>query len=318
MNTTFDLITRYCNVLKDLFSREGLQFDRITDIRSIQLFEESIILSERIIRRYHLPTTAYNLDLLPWQEVYLMGEDEIHQLMARLQKEYESYLSEYLRPDVSYLEEAVSYGYRCEDVLDDLSISKHSYTEFIYNQILLKSADTTQNVLNEMRKVSQDPNILKNVALAGYSSGEARHFMLNRLDRFDLNYISEYLDFTDSVQYNSLKESIMPVYISKDTALFVDKTDFETGEITLNCVLVDFANQTISSPMPLLEELKKENWYTMKTHEADLLYYRLMNEFSKNQIFENVLLAFNYIEETEKTVYPIMPLRKPDTLKPAA
>ena len=109
MTTTFDLITRYCNVLKELFAREGTQFDRMTDLRSIELFEESILLSERIIRRYHLPTTAHNLDLLPWEEVYLMGEDEIHLMMARLDREYKSYLNEYLRPDVSYLEEAMFF-----------------------------------------------------------------------------------------------------------------------------------------------------------------------------------------------------------------
>ena len=318
MTTTFDLITRYCNVLKELFAREGIQFDRMTDLHSIELFEESIILSERIIRRYHLPTSGPNLDLLPWEEVYLMGEDEVHQLMSRLDKEYKSYLNEYLRSDVSYLDEALLYGYEANDVLADLGIGRHSYNEFVYNQVFLKNADSAQNVLNELRVCSKDSYILKNVALAGYSSGDARQMMLNRLEKFDLNYLQEYLDFADSLQFNSLKESMLPVYATKGRVLFVENHEDYLSQTNVACICVDFENQEISQPSTLVDEIKGQHWHPLNTPESDRYYYSLMNIFSKNDIFEKMLMAFNHIEEAAQQDYHIMPLKPAAHLKPAA
>jgi hypothetical protein len=294
MKTSFDLIKSYCETLKALFERQGVKFDRINDIESIELLEQSVSISERILRKFCLPNSNFYIDLLPWAEVYMMGENEIHRLIARLENESKSYFEEVVKPDVMHLEHASILGYKAEDVLDEMGMPNHVYLEFLYNCILRKNADTAKNILLEMKKVSNEPWVLKNIALAGWSSGDARESIMRRLEKYDVTYLDEFLDFSDSMQFNNLQKAVMPVYVCGSKVIFIERADEESYHHNTEawCICVDFKHLTIEGPDTLKNMLLGEAWFQLHESQHERMLLKLVNAFNKNEIFEKLVVKF--------------------------
>lgn len=308
--TTFDLIRSYCDCLRSLFAREGLRFDRITDLESIELFEKSILLSEQVIRKYGLPVTPVYLDMLPWEEVFLFGEYEIHQLMARMEEERRTFLQEMVKPDLIYLEEAGAAGYQASDVLLDMGLRTHIYLEFVYQQLFLKGYAKAEDVLREWRNIGHDVQGLKDVALAGWSLGEARNRILSRLKKFELMYVEEFLSFSDALQNENLQAAIVPVYENEREIIWMERLEFEEGmgQILNDTQIIRTREDKgiIYAPESLRVLLSDVNagWKQIPTTAMDKHYFRLINNFSKNDIFDHLLLGF-FPEETPKVVQPV-------------
>lgn len=294
MKTSFDLIHDYCSVLKTLFERHGVLFDRIDDLHSLRLLEESVELSERILRKFGLPSSNYFIDLLPWAEVYLYGENEIHRLIARLENESKQYFEEVAKPDVIHLEHSSIMGFKAEDVLMEMGLPHHVYLEFLYNQVLRKGVDNSRNVLTELRKFADDTTVLRNIALAGWSAGPAREQMLKRLEKQEVAYLGEFLDYTDSLQFHNLQQAILPVYMCGSKVLFIEKAEEEAYLHSHDtwCICVDFENNTIEGPESLRDFLVAANWFTLHPEQHEQLLMRLVNNFSQNEIFDSLVVKF--------------------------
>ncbi len=294
MKTSFDLINSYCNVLKTLFERHGVQFDRIEDIHSLRLLEESVDLSERILRKVGLPNSNFYIDLLPWAEVYLYGENEIHRLIAKLESESKQYFDEVAKPDVIHLEHSSIMGFKAEDVLIEMGLPNHVYLEFLYNQILRKGIDNSRNVLIELRKYVADSWVLRNIALAGWSAGEAREKMMQRLEKYEVAYLGEFLDYTDSMQFYNLQKAIMPIYVTGSKVLFIEKAEEEAYMHSHDtwCICVDFEAKTIEGPESLRAFLVASNWFALHPSQQEQMLMRLTGNFSLNEIFDSLVVKF--------------------------
>lgn len=294
MKTSFDLIKDYCNTLKTLFERHGVNFDRITDIESIELLEESVTLSERILRKFHLPNANSYIDILPWEGVYQYSENEIHQLISRLEAESKLYFEEVVKPDLHHLKESSILGYKAIDVLTEMGLPSHIYLEFIYNRILCRSLDSVENVLLELKKTGADAYTLKNIALAGWSTGEAREKILKRLEKFEVLYLEEFLDYQDALQYNNVIEAIVPVYISGKKALFIERADYDVylQSQDVHCICVDFEHESIEGPDSLRNMLLTDHWFNLHPDQHDRLVIKLMQNFDKEEIFSRLVMKF--------------------------
>ncbi|MBI3234006.1 MAG: hypothetical protein HYZ42_08180 [Bacteroidetes bacterium] len=294
MKTSYDLIKSYCNTLKSLFERHGVNFDRITDVESIELLEESVSLSERILRKFHLPNANSYIDILPWEGVYQFGEYEIHQLIARLEAESKEYFNEVLKPDLYHLKESAILGYGAQDVLMEMGLPSHIYLEFVYNMILCKNCDSAENVLLELRKSGSDAYVLKNIALAGWSIGDARERIMKRLDKYEVNYLQEFLDYQDTMQYRNVSEAIVPVYVSGKKALFIEKADYDMylQSQDVHCICVDFEKETIEGPDSLRNMLITEHWFNLHPDQHDRLVMKLMHNFDREEIFSRLVMKF--------------------------
>ena len=294
MKTSYDLIKSYCNTLKSLFEKHGVNFDRINDIESIELLEESVSLSERILRKFHLPNANSYIDILPWEGVYQYGEDEIHQLIIRLESESKLYFEEVVKPDLFHLKESSILGYKAEDVIIEMGLPSHIYLEFVYNRILCRNIDSPERVLLELKKTGNEPYVLKNIALAGWSIGEAREKIMKRLEKYEVLYLQEFLDYQDILQYNNITQAIVPIYVSGKKVLFIEKEDYQHYLHTQDvpCICVDFENETIEGPDSLRNMLLSEHWFSLHPDQHERLVMKLMLNFDREEIFSKLVMQF--------------------------
>lgn len=294
MKTSYDLILAYCNTLKALFEKHGVHFDRITDIESIELLEQSVALSERILRRFHLPNANYYIDILPWEEVYRFGETEIHALIARLESESKLYFEEVVKPDLYHLRESAILGYKASDVLAEMGLPEHVYLTFVYNQILCKSMDAPDQVLLELKRSGNDAYVLKNIALAGWSIGPAREKILSRLEKYEVKYLQEFLDYQDTLQFNQMAQAVVPVYVNGKKAIFIERADYDTylHSTDVTCICVDFEKETIEGPDSLRNMLIGAHWFQLHEGQHERLLLKLLHQFDREEIFSKLVMRF--------------------------
>ncbi len=119
-----------------------------------ELFEEILQIQESVLSKFGLPTNH------PACESYLYFETpptdtEISNRIKLLHEIAVDYLSAEPLSDIKILQIA-KRDYRIAlNVLAELSLPTHSYTIFVYEDILLEDKDTVENVLHELKFVSK-------------------------------------------------------------------------------------------------------------------------------------------------------------------
>lgn len=119
-----------------------------------ELFEEILQIQESVLSKFGLPTNH------PACESYLYFETpptdtEISNRIKLLHELAVDYLSSEPLSDIKILQIARQDYRNALNVLAELSLPTHSYTVFVYEDILLEDKDTIENVLHELRFVSK-------------------------------------------------------------------------------------------------------------------------------------------------------------------
>lgn len=119
-----------------------------------ELFEEILQIQESVLSKFGLPTNH------PACESYLYFETpptdtEISNRIKLLHEIAVDYLSAEPLSDIKILQIAKQDYRSALNVLAELSLPTHSYTVFVYEDILLEDKDTVENVLHELKFVSK-------------------------------------------------------------------------------------------------------------------------------------------------------------------
>lgn len=119
-----------------------------------ETFEEILQIQETVLSKFGLPTNH------PSCESYLYFETpptdtEISNRIKLLHELAVEYLSADPLSDIRILQIAKREFRSALNVLAELSLPTHSYTIFVYEEILLEDKDTVENVLHELKFVSK-------------------------------------------------------------------------------------------------------------------------------------------------------------------
>ncbi|HMG66473.1 MAG TPA: hypothetical protein VK588_02270 [Chitinophagaceae bacterium] len=122
------------------------------------LFEEMMDFEAEILKHFGLPLNPHYLEIIQFEN--LPNENEIEYRIEQLKNAATAYLTRNAKPDVQILRDALGEWQDPFTILAELKVTPHVYSIFVYNRILLKRIDTVENVLQELRFVNNEPDIL--------------------------------------------------------------------------------------------------------------------------------------------------------------
>ena len=122
-----------------------------------ELFEEYFLLRGKILENFGLPNKE-EFSKIFWVES-LPTELEVDEKIQRLHQAAKDYLLSPAKSELQILKDAQENKQSAFDTLPELGIATHSYTIFIYNQILLPKRDKNENILAELKRVN-NPRVL--------------------------------------------------------------------------------------------------------------------------------------------------------------
>jgi hypothetical protein len=122
------------------------------------LFEEIRDNEIAILKRFGLPEIPRHLEIVQFET--LPDEVEIERRIQLLKEIATEYIMSEGTPDLRLLKKAIIFDYKVANILPELKILLHIYTIYVYNVILFKRKDTVENVLEELRFVNREPEIL--------------------------------------------------------------------------------------------------------------------------------------------------------------
>jgi hypothetical protein len=178
-----------------------------------RLFERLLQKQETILKEIGLPLTPYYEGLLQFESV--PWEKEVDDLIELLFREAENYKNRDGNHDLNLLKEAISAKRDSSFILPQIGISTHVYTEYVYHRILLEQIDEPENVLKELKIVSEH-DVLEIIGRMTFSyewlkNGEVE---VKALEEKGLKYIRQYFkdkfsDIKDMIEM-TLPEAIFP------------------------------------------------------------------------------------------------------------
>lgn len=114
-----------------------------------ELFETILSMQDDILERFGLPVSP-DYEPLVWFENN-PTDSEIGERINKLHLSAWKYLTGTVKSDLQLLENAIETQGNAMHILPELKIPTHSYTIFVFNEILLKKNDSAQNVLDEFK-----------------------------------------------------------------------------------------------------------------------------------------------------------------------
>ena len=165
-----------------------------------ELFEQILEMQDKILERFGLPVNHTVYETLLYFAT-LPTDNEIFYRIKQLQELAVVYLSGDVKQDIQVLKEAQDKQRDAIFVLHELSIPPNVYTLFIYDEILLKGKDTCENVLQELKIVSQSDDILNTLEMLEDGSVENKTEMVENLEKIGLKYIRQFCPSTRKVAF---------------------------------------------------------------------------------------------------------------------
>jgi hypothetical protein len=155
-----------------------------------QLFEQILKLQDGILRSFGLPTTTDN-EKLVWFS-HLPTETELNERIQQLHKKAAEYLLGNTKTELQTLLEAQEQQKDPFEVLPELKITTHTYTIFVYNQILLKKKDTAENILHEL-KLANHSGLLGAIGNLEQGNIENAEELIQLLKAKGLKYLDDFV-----------------------------------------------------------------------------------------------------------------------------
>lgn len=112
------------------------------------LFDLVLELQSGILKSFGLPETPENEKLLWFSSV--PTDSEVENIIRQLREKAIDYLTSNAKPDLQILKEAQEEMKDPYFILPELNIATHTYTLFVYSEILLAKRDSVENVLHEL------------------------------------------------------------------------------------------------------------------------------------------------------------------------
>lgn len=156
-----------------------------------QLFEQILELQDEILKSYGLPSTPDNVQLL-WFKAEPTAS-EINKRLKSLQDAATAYLLSNAQSELQTLRDAQKMQQDAFYVLPELKIKTHIYTLFVYDKILLKQKDSIQNILYELKFVSNDPEILDTLGRLAQGLLDNEHEVTASLAIRGVRYIQQFI-----------------------------------------------------------------------------------------------------------------------------
>ena len=97
------------------------------------------------------------------------------------------------------MKNAQEFNQDVSSVLAELKVKNHSYTHFVFDEILLKKKDTVENVLHELR-LTKDIEILTALGHIGFIDDETLKEMTQLLKEVGIKYLDLYIALTNFLE----------------------------------------------------------------------------------------------------------------------
>lgn len=178
-----DALTELANLQVALYKSGG-------PLEDGQLFEEMLALQEGMLNSLGLPSTTENTGLL-WFNGGVPTELELAERVRKLKQTAQEYLLSPARSEIQILKDAQESKASAFSTLPELGISTHSYTIFVYENILLARRDKIENVLEELRRANQ-PRILHVLGSLAEGTMEKPLEVIEALRQLGLRYIDDF------------------------------------------------------------------------------------------------------------------------------
>lgn len=151
-------------------------------------------IENEVLTHFGLPSTRDNLSIIYFD--VLPSVEECENRVLQLHKKATEYLSRNVKSEIQTLEEAQKFNHNCFDVLPELKIRTTSYTNFVFDEMLLKKQDTVENILSVLKFVSE-PEIAEALGYLILSKDEQvrREKYEFLVLKKEIKYIDEYIGF---------------------------------------------------------------------------------------------------------------------------
>ncbi|MCE9540404.1 MAG: hypothetical protein K8R85_14485 [Bacteroidetes bacterium] len=157
-----------------------------------EIFEEYCQIRESILQRFGLPNSNTYGNIFFVKSI--PTDTELDAMIKNLQQTASEYLLAPVKTEAQMLQEAIDQKIASEQVLSELGITQHIYTNFVYREILLTKKDNSLSVLEALRLADEPKtlNLLGIVALCKVF-GEEEQNMLQYLTEKGIKYLEPYL-----------------------------------------------------------------------------------------------------------------------------
>jgi hypothetical protein len=165
--------------------------------RAGRLFEKFATKQDEILEECGLPSTPVYLGLLefssaPWDK-------DVEKLVELLKKEAAAYRAEYGdKPELEILIAAKVAKRDPMMVLPEIHVATHTYTIWVYNNILMHYADSTENVLDELMR-TKDSDALDLIGRTETDPFADRKTVIADLESRGFRYVRQF--FEESEQF---------------------------------------------------------------------------------------------------------------------
>ena len=199
--------------------------------RDGDLYHEVTLLEKQMLRRFGLPRNNKFTNLI-WNIVDSNDKKKVESvLFDSLSSEAENYLSSHPKTFGQLLGQARLSKADPFEVLPEILIGPNSYTLFVYNEILIKSIDTEDNVMNEFLAIRKHDCLTEIYQLTQIPDWEESALFI-QLQSYGLRYLPMYM--TWFVQNHPQINAVSDGLINK-------KSGYLKGKVDEVCFLLNLA-----------------------------------------------------------------------------
>ncbi len=155
-----------------------------------QLFEQILSLQDGILKSFGLPASPDNEKLIWFSQ--LPTDEEVNGRVMQLHKTATKYLLSNPTSELQTLREAQNLQENAFAVLPELKIPTHTYTLFVYHKILLQRKDTIENILHELKFVSNFPDILDAIGKIEQGTLDNEPEVAAVLEKIGVRYLQQF------------------------------------------------------------------------------------------------------------------------------
>jgi len=174
--------------------------------KSGRLFDRLLLKQDEILEEIGLPLNPYYQGLLQFESV--PWDKEVDELIELLYRDANSYKNKDEDYYINLLKDAISSKRDSFFILPEIGVSTHDYTIYVYHRILLDQNDKPENVLKELKTVTEN-DLLNKIGKMTFShewlqNGEEE---VKSLEEKGLKYIRQY--FKD--KYFHMKDMLIKI-----------------------------------------------------------------------------------------------------------
>lgn len=171
----------------------GLQLDKTGGPEgNYKDFENYLDHVDELLTRFGLPNSSKYVNIL--NPVHFKEGYQLEAVLEQLEDTAGTYLLSNAKSEPQLLKDAIRFKIDAFDLLPELKIITHTYTLFVYEEILLKQKDEPMKVLQAMR-FAQESNSLNKLGILSQSEqfDYIEKAMVQELRARGIQYLDEFV-----------------------------------------------------------------------------------------------------------------------------